>query len=548
MRVEDGFDVVVVGAGLAGSMAAVSAAEQGARVAMVHEGPLFSGSSFFPGTWGLGLIGSESESDAAELSRTIQEVGCGMADPRLVDSFAFGIDEAIERVERMGVVLMKAQNAGEREFVPCFDHKHRHWRGIVRENFTEAIGAAIERAGVTSMPRCSLMRIEKDGDRACGVIVFDAVSEEFAFLPAGAVVIATGGVGGLFDRKLVAADANGAATFSALQAGCSVVNIEFLQMMPGIVHPCTGAVFNEKMFRHMRLSRVDGAPAFPGKDEDEIAQILECRSGHGPFTSRLSSRAVDLAIDAAGEQGLVARYAGGADMPEFARTYYEWLEKEKGVGVDDELRLSLFAHASNGGIAIDETAWSGVPGLFACGEATGGMHGADRIGGLSSANALVFGIRAGRSAAAWAARRTGGFPRAIGAAFEEETVASECVFDVAARMRRVMSEHCMVRRCAEGLSLARRELDELSRLLSQECSSCDDPSRAASTARVRRQLGCARAFVAAASFRRESRGSHYRVDAPKQDASQAMPAVVRLDAEGRLAVEFRASGADGASA
>ncbi len=534
VKVRDGVDVVVVGAGLAGSMAAVSAAERGARVAMVHEGPLFSGSSFFPGTWGLGLIGPENNNDADDLSRTIQEVGCGMAVPRLVDSFVTGIDDAIERIEGLGVVLKQAERAGEREFVPCFDYKHRHWRGIVRENFTSAIGGAIERAGIASMPRCSLMRIEKEGDRVCGVVVFDAAANEFAYVPSRSVVLATGGVGGLFDRKLVAADANGAATSVALEAGCSAINLEFLQMMPGIVHPCTGAVFNEKMFRHMRLSTVDGSSAFPDKSATEIAEILECRSGHGPFTSRLVSSAVDLAIDSAGPAGIVAAYAGSSDMPEFAKTYYEWLERDKGVRVEDELRLSLFAHASNGGIAIDETTSCGVPGLFACGEATGGMHGADRIGGLSSANALVFGIRAGESAADWAQKAHSALPRTREIVFAEEVLASNDVFRVASLMRQTMSEHCMVRRSEAGLSEADRVLSELTRELFSGCVEVSDASAAAVTARVRRQLATARAFVAAALRRNESRGSHYRVDAPVEDAAQATPVLLRMAQEGEF--------------
>lgn len=69
------------------------------------------------------------------------------------------------------------------------------------------------------------------------------------------------------------------------------------------------------------------------------------------------------------------------------------------------MRVAMYAHAANGGIKIDKTAYTGVEGLYACGEATGGMHGADRIGGLSSANGIVFGRIAGASAAPCSAER-----------------------------------------------------------------------------------------------------------------------------------------------
>ena len=76
-------------------------------------------------------------------------------------------------------------------------------------------------------------------------------------------------------------------------------------------------------------------------------------------------------------------------QPEFIKTYFDWLKEEKNLTMDDLVWLSMYAHASNGGIAIDEEAFTGVEGLYACGEVTGGMHGADRLGGLSSANRCV---------------------------------------------------------------------------------------------------------------------------------------------------------------
>ena len=542
LRTEEEFDVVVVGAGLAGTMAAVTAADRGARVAIVHEGPLFSGSSFFPGTWGLGLIGPENAEDAADLSRTIQEVGCRVALDPLVDSFVAGIDGAIERIEAKGVVLKQAERAGEVEFIPCFDYKHRHWRGIVRENYTGAIGGEIARSGIVSIGRATLMSVVKDGERACGVVVFSAGEGSFVKIPAKAVVLATGGIGGLFSRRLVAADVDGSACSVALEAGCSLINIEFLQMMPGIIHPCTGAVFNEKMFRHMALSCADGSSPFAGRDDAWVADVLECRSGHGPFTSRLISREVDLAIDASGAEGIVARYKGGSDMPEFARTYYDWLEKEKGVRADDELRLSLFAHASNGGIAISEDTATGVPGLFACGEATGGMHGADRIGGLSSANALVFGIRAGEASASWAAQSAAS--TADAEAVSTGDAASPRAHQIASSMRRIMTQHCMVRRSGEGLAEADRALASLERELAASSEPCADEGAVALTSKVRHQLLTARAFVAAAAARNESRGSHYRIDAPTEDPAQAHARVLSFDAEGGFSLRpaVRAAG------
>ncbi len=82
----DATDVLVVGTGLAGISAAVSAAEAGAKITLASAGPVFSGSSFSSATWGLGMVAPESAADEEDLVQTILAVGSGAADPALVRS------------------------------------------------------------------------------------------------------------------------------------------------------------------------------------------------------------------------------------------------------------------------------------------------------------------------------------------------------------------------------------------------------------------------------------------------------------------------------
>ena len=127
MRLEKSksFDVIVAGAGIAGIRAAVKAAEAGCSVLLLSGGPIFSGSSFYPGTWGLGLIGPENADDEDDLVQSILNVGCGMADELLVRSFVSGIGPAISEIEGMGIQLKEAKEQNQKDFIPCFDHKHR---------------------------------------------------------------------------------------------------------------------------------------------------------------------------------------------------------------------------------------------------------------------------------------------------------------------------------------------------------------------------------------------------------------------------------------
>ena len=216
-------------------------------------------------------------------------------------------------------------------------------------------------------------------------------------------------------------------------------------MMPGLVRPKKRhRVPTKKTFRFAQLLDAEGRDALREVENARLA--LEARSGHGPFTARLASRDVDLALANAGPSGLNVRYRldGTSPLPEFVRTYFDWLERDRDIRIDDELAIAPYAHAANGGILIDEHAATGVDGLYACGEATGGMHGADRIGGLSSANGIVFGLRAGASAAARAARANPRSSRPPHARAAFEGIGIEHGSDIRKALRRIMTDNCMI--------------------------------------------------------------------------------------------------------
>ncbi len=511
LKAERDFDVLVVGGGIAGTMAAVQAARQGASVGIFCLGPLFSGSSFYSGTWGLGLVGPASVNDESDLERTILEVGCHAADPDLVHAFVHGIAPAIEFLESIDVVLKKPDHAEQREFIPCFDHKQRLWRGIGRESYRNAVGKELARLDVRVFPQHELLDLVEHEGRIAGALFYDHENACTKLISCASTILATGGYGGLFERRLTAGDVVGTAQAIAAQHGCRLTNLEFMQMMPGIVHPRMGIVFNEKTFRHSVLRDRNGHDPLRRLPDEQA--VLECRSGHGPFTSRLVSREVDFAMDSEGSRGISIRYERNEEtLPEFVKTYFDWLQEAHGISPSDELRIAPFAHAANGGIAIDENGATGKDGLFACGEATGGMHGADRIGGLASANALVFGLKAGASAAAWASSQTKA-PSPLAIAWACRAIPNEQ--QVTQTLQRTMSESCMIIRSEDLLNHALDTLSNLKKHLDEHAEPTDDPRRAASTTRLDSQIQLATRIVEAALACKESCGSHFRIDDPR---------------------------------
>ena len=504
-------DVLVIGSGIAGLCAAIEAARTGATVTVASAGKTMSGSSFFPGTWGLGLIGPVNEDDEQDLIDTILAVGGGVADPELVQAFVHGIPQAIDWLEQdLGVELQRpqsAKSAQQKQFIPCFDHKTRMWRGLTRKPLEDALTTWIESLGIRLLPRHELIDLVEDTNgRITGTVLYDLTENRIVPFAAEATVIAAGGTGGLFERSLTSADVLSSSQAIALAHGATLTNIEFMQMMPGFIEPRRNLVFNEKTWRYVHVDQpVDIA-------DDKLDDLLEQRSGYGPFTSSMPTRAIDLVIDQAGVEALELHYDfPREDVPEFVQTFATWLQDEHGIAPTDEMRVAMYAHAANGGIKIDKTAHTGVEGLYACGEATGGMHGVDRIGGLSSANGIVFGRIAGASAALAAQKEPEAALKAD-ITLPQYGIAATDAERLTHSLRHTMSTFCMINRTETGLSEALQQLESLQ----DEATALNKPhandSEIAALARLQSQIQLAQKMVKAMRKRTESLGSHYRAD------------------------------------
>lgn len=520
-------DVLVIGCGIAGISAALAAAQEGCRVTLLCEGPVFSGSSFYPGTWGFGLIGPAGEEDEKDLEDTICLVGCGMADPILVRRLVHGIAPAISRVRAMGVKLKRADQGAEREFIPCFDHKHRDWNGILSQSAKKVFFEQLDKFGVKVIPRTQVIELVKQENRVCGAIVFDG--KDFYYYSAKSVVLATGGYGSLFKYHLCTNDVSGMGQALALMAGCQLINMEFMQMMPGYLDKAFQTVFNEKAFRFTRMRTPEGE-MLHWKEEE---RLLDMRSGYGPFTSRLDSAQIDqkiFEIFRKDERGVTVTYAEEMKRqpPEFIRTYFDWLKEAKGLTMEDEVSVGIFAHAANGGVRIDENGKTGVEGLYAAGEVTGGMHGADRIGGLSTANGLVFGDIAGRMAAEAAKRQ-----ECTLSSYDFEMLAAEGCEQADGELQKLMYQNLMVVRNRKGIERVLKWIEETRQ--NTVLSPSENRKAVACTRKFFARLLTAQSIAEAALFRAESRGSHFREDHAEEKPEFCVPAVVSLES-GRISV------------
>lgn len=535
-------DVLVAGAGLAGITAAIWAAREGAKVLLASTGPICSGSSFYPGTWGLGLVGPGDKEDEKDLAETILRVGEGMADEELVRFLVSGIHEGIRGLEEMGVSLKEAENKKEKEFIPCFDHKNRDWHGIIKESARPAFERELKNLGVRELPFTTITDLFTEEGRiagAGGVCLGRASREEFLQIRCPSVILAGGGLGGLFSRRLNTDDVTGICQYLALKAGAALVNLEFMQMMLGFITPAPKTIYNEKVFCCSEFSDPEtGRSLFRDWDEGELRERMGIRSTHGPFTCRLGSGQIDIRLSEEGRKhsgGVCLTYkkALKEHQPEFVRTYFQWLLKEKGLTIDDPVQIGIFAHASNGGIQIDREGSCKVPGLYACGECTGGMHGADRLGGLSTANGLVFGKSAGIHGAGYALalgrKASGGFGKTSWG--KTRILGAERLLE---RLRQVNTRAAMVIRSQEELSWAKGQIEEIRKeaedfresfeTLEEFAEAVPDGGKEyIRTRQLEGALKLSEALLEAIGLRKESRGSHYRQDYPEKNEELGYP-------------------------
>ncbi len=521
-------DILVVGAGLAGLRAAYDCARAGLSVILAAKGKLCSGSSFYPLTGGLGSQLPLDEADKAQFLAELLDSGAGIADERLCGIMVDEIEGEVARLPELGI--FPSPSGGR---AACFAKRERRlmvwsgWEGI-RKNAAEICSRL---SGLTVLEYCDLLRITTRGGAVSGAVLVDSVSD-ILYAETSAIILATGGFCGLYRHCLNTDDVCGIGHSVALDAGAELINLEFMQFIPGLTSPVYKLLFGEVSLWHCdEVSDENGRPALreylpPGVSFEDC---LADRSMHGPFTSRDRSKYFDLAmmdqaIKTGSERGFTLHF-----RPEIAADPNGFVAHIRGLygrnGIDlsrQTISVAPFAHCANGGVWIDEHGATRVPGLFSAGEVAGGIHGADRHGGAATSVCLVFGRRAAEGAVAYARKnRTlsesgGGALRELSEWIDTGVNSGVSPHDILHSLRSSLWYHANVLRNEGGLNplldwiLSMRKEYNAARAIS--CGFDVKLSMQAFHA-----LRTADSLIRSMLFRKESRGPHYRSDYPDSD-------------------------------
>lgn len=542
-------DVLVVGAGLAGLRAAYDCAAAGLQVQLAVKGTLCSGASFYPLTRALGSQMPKDEADKEVYLQEVLETGAGVADPELVKILIDEILEESRRLPELGIQQKEYMLTGRPACFAKTKRKMASWGewDATRERSRKIFG---EIENMTVREHCDLVRLVTAEGRIAGAILCDKEDNLYT-VHTGAVILATGGYCGMYKHSLNTPDVCGVGHSAAMDAGAELINIEFMQFIPGLTAPRYQTLFNEYTLVHTTHVENDIGedilrPYLPADVTQE--ECFADRSLHGPFTTDDKGRYFELAImdDAIrrhSEKGVTLHYSPAifTEQNQYCVTYIPFL---KSVGVDlhtQNISIAPFAHCANGGIRIDKDGATAVPGLYAAGESAGGVHGADRHGGLATANSIVFGARTAAAAAKYV-QANGAVPAYEDAAAvdalqdwlnvgEGKLSAKEvhaAVSELLWYRGNVLREGKLLQEGLEQLDMLQKDYNAL---------------RAAESTSIRfatqvfHDLRTAKALLTAMLSREESRGSHFRSDFPGRVPEWEGKRLVLKEQEGSLTVE-----------
>jgi L-aspartate oxidase len=509
------YDVIVVGSGVAGLSVALGLAGT-RRVAVLCTGPLGSGST----AWAQGGVAAAIGSDDSPRlhARDTAAAGAGLCDERVLRCLTEAAPDRVAELITVGAHFDRDER-GHLDLTREGGHRRRR----VAHAGGDATGAEVSRAMIAALRGSDVTVLEHTavldvtcvedgrGRQATGVVARRGT--EIVTLTARAVVLATGGIGGVYDASTNPGAVTGAGLAIALRAGATLVDLEFVQFHPtalriaGLTNQIplitealrgVGAVLRDSggariMTGHHELG--DLAP------RDIVARrIDEVRSGSSG--------------EAAGEVFLDATALGECFLRErFPTVYAACL----GHGIDparQPIPVAPAQHFSCGGIRTDTWGATDVVGLYAVGEvAATGAHGANRLASNSLVEGAVFGRRI-------ATRLAQTLPRPIAGPTTDRPRPTVPATAIPA-IRSIMSRHVAIRRDESGLASAALALGAL--VNSGDGQSTDDAVN---------RWTVASALVAAASRRRESRGCHWRADYPAAHPSWLRRVEIRLDPTG----------------
>jgi succinate dehydrogenase / fumarate reductase flavoprotein subunit len=523
--------VLVIGAGAAGLRAAIELAERGHTVLCLAKRRREDAHTILAaGGINAALATTDPEDTWEQHAADTLREGYWLNDPRAVQILATEAARAIEELVGWGADFARNERG---QLSQRFFGAHRWRRTCYAGDYTgrEIQRTLLRRAGelrIDLRDNVYVTRLLVHEGQAFGAYGFDIDDGRRYVVLADAVVLAGGGHTRVFRRSSSRRDENtGDAMRLALEAGCRLRDMELVQFHPtGMVVPqeAAGTLVTEAVRGEGGILRnVEGERFMERYDPERLELSSRDRVALANYTEIAEGRGTEhgaVLLD-------VSHLPREQIFERLPRMYRQFVDQAMIDITRTPMEVAPTAHYWMGGVLVDaETHGTDVAGLFAVGECASGVHGANRLGGNSLTETLVFGRIAGTAAAGFS-EELGGQLRdhsAVLAAAEEvdELLAQkgeELVRPLQRAVRDTMWAHCAVVRSESGLKEALAKLDQIEARsaaleVHPDVAGFQDLARAFN---LRSAIVSARATVACALERRETRGAQNRSDYPDAD-------------------------------
>lgn len=524
------YDALVVGAGGAGLRAAIEALAQGARVGLVCKSLLGKAHTVMAEGGIAAAMGNVDKSDdwRTHFCDTMRG-GKFLNNWRMAQLHAQEAPERVRELEQWGALFDRTDDGQilQRAFG---GHTFKRLCHVGDRTGLELIRTLQDRGvqqGIDVFMECAVTRLIKDGDRVAGAFGYWREQGRFVTFKAKSVVIATGGIGKAWKITSNSWEYTADGMALAYEVGAELLDMEFVQFHPtGMVWPpgVQGILVTEAV-------RGEGGTLKNNKGERFMEK-------YDPKRMELSTRdVVARAIYTEVKEGRGSEHGGAyldishkpaeyvkKKLPSMYHQFKELADVDITTG---PMEVGPTCHYMMGGIRVEaETGQSTVPGLFAAGEAAAGLHGANRLGGNSLSDLLVFGKRAGKAAAEYAkivknveldALQLQSAEREMLAPFERSE--GEFPYEIHRELQEFMQSLVGIFRTEADLQKALVELEKLKPRVERVRA---DGSRMFNpgwhlTRDLRSMVLVSEAVTRSALARRESRGAHSRIDYPNFD-------------------------------
>lgn len=545
-------NVLVIGSGAAGLRAAIAAHQAGVEVIVVGKSQRLNAHTVLASGGINAVLGNVDPEDTWEqhFVDTVKEAYY-LSNPRMVEIMVQEAPAAVLELADWGCKFARTEDG---KLDQRYFGAHKYRRTCYAGDYTgreilRTLNGKVAELEIPIIESNYISRLLVEAGSCFGAMGFDINSGGRSVFLADAVVLAGGGHTRLWRRSSSRRDENtGDGMYLAMLAGCSLADMELVQFHPtGMVAPedWAGTLVTEAVRGEGGILRnQDGERFMQRYDPERMELSTRDRVALAVYTEIMQGRG--------GPNGGVFLDISHRDksyiLEKLPRMYRQMLEAQMLDISEQPVEVAPTAHYSMGGVVVDpETTATEVEGLFAAGEATSGLHGANRLGGNSLAETIVFGRRggeaaAGRSRSLRAHQRS---QRAIQAANDELDSlireGDELARPLQRMVRDTMWENCGVVRDGPRLQKGLEKIAQLKAGLDtvDVRPTSEGFKDLAIALDLHAALVSAEATLLSALHRRESRGAHYRSDFPDLDPGLQVNLIVTRDENGELGIAPR---------